>query len=134
MGGPGALAFADDGSATASASPSGTASTSPSASPTHGTGGGTLGAQTITEDFYGLTTDGKQIDGLFTLHSQGVDTAPVVAAAEAFLAGLSDTQRSATQFTVRSAEWRLWSNLDPGEFKRQGVTLADLTVSQNAGP
>ncbi|MGW7260847.1 DUF3500 domain-containing protein [Streptomyces sp. NPDC054834] len=133
MAGAGAVAFADDGTtATASASPSDTASASPSASPTRGTGGGTLGAQTITEDFFGLTTEGKQIDDLFTVHSQGVDTAPVVAAAKAFLAGLTDTQKKATQFTVRSTEWRLWSNLDPGEFKRQGVSLADLTDAQNA--
>jgi hypothetical protein len=132
MSGAGALAFADDGStASPSASASDSASPSPSASPTRGTGGGP-GPQIITEDFYGLTTDGRQIDDLFTIHSQGVDTAPVVAAAKAFLAGLTDTQRTATQFTVRSTEWRQWSNLDPGEFKRQGVSLADLTDAQNA--
>ncbi|MFG2373163.1 DUF3500 domain-containing protein [Streptomyces sp. NPDC048504] len=133
MGGAGAIAFADD-STTATASPSAddSASPSPSASSTRGSGGGTLGAQTITEDFYGLTTDGRQLDDLFTVHSQGVDTGPVVAAAQAFLAGLTATQKTATQFTVHSTEWRLWSNLDPGEFKRQGVSLADLTDDQNA--
>ncbi|MFJ8804409.1 DUF3500 domain-containing protein [Streptomyces sp. NPDC102487] len=129
MGGAGALAFADDG---ATASPSPTGSASPSASPTRGPGGGTLGAQTITEDFYGLTTDGRQIEDLFTIHSRGVETAPVVEAANAFLAGLSDTQKKATQFTVRSTEWRQWSNLDPGGFKRQGVSMDDLSDSQNA--
>jgi hypothetical protein len=133
MGGAGGLAFADSGStASASATPSGSASASPSASATRAPGGGTPGAQTITEDFYGLTTNGKQIDGLFAIHSEGVDTAPVVAAAKAFLAGLTDSQKSTTQFTVHSTEWRLWSNLDPGGFKRQGVSLADLTDTQNA--
>ncbi|MEU6372008.1 DUF3500 domain-containing protein [Streptomyces sp. NPDC046909] len=135
--GAGALAFADDGStatpsASASASASDSASPSPSSSATRAAGGNPLAGLTITEDFYGLTTDGKQVDDLFTIHSQGVDTAPVVAAARAFLAGLTDTQKKATQFTVRSTEWRQWSNLDPGEFKRQGVSLADLTDTQNA--
>ncbi|MGW2824366.1 DUF3500 domain-containing protein, partial [Streptomyces sp. NPDC001443] len=83
------------------------------------------------EDFFGLTTDGRRIDDLFTVHSQGVDTVPVAAAANAFLAGLTGAQKTATQFTVHSTEWRQWSNLDPGEFKRQGVSLADLTDAQN---
>jgi hypothetical protein len=56
----------------------------------------------------------------------------VITAAQAFLAALTDAQRSATQFTVHSTEWRQWSNLDPGEFKRQGVSLADLTDAQNS--
>jgi len=86
--------------------------------------------QTITEDFFGLTTDGRRIDDLFTVHSQRVATAPVVAAAEAFLAGLTETQRSKTQFTIHSTEWRLWSNLDPGGFPRQGVAVADLGTTQ----
>ncbi|WP_217553536.1 DUF3500 domain-containing protein [Streptomyces sp. GbtcB6] len=136
MGGAGAVAFADDGStASPSAAADDSAGPSPSASPTGGGGGGgggILGTQTITEDFYGLTTDGGQIDDLFTLHSKGVDTAPVVAAAQAFLAGLTDAQKAKTQFSLRSTEWRTWSNLDPGEFKRQGVSLADLTDDQNA--
>ncbi|MCI3277959.1 DUF3500 domain-containing protein [Streptomyces cylindrosporus] len=130
MGGAGALAFADDGS-TPSATPTDSASPSPSASPTRAPGGGGPGAQTITEDFFGLTTDGRRLDDLFTIHSQGVDTAPVVAAANAFLAGLTDTQKTATQFTLRSTEWRTWSNLDPGEFPRKGVSFADLTADQN---
>src|SRR4051794_39404100 len=106
------------------------ASASPSGSPTRGPGTG-VGNQTITEDFFGLTTDGKRVDDLFTIHSQGVDTAPVIAAAKAFLAGLTDTQRTTAQFTVRSTEWRLWSNLDPQGFPRQGVSLADLNDTQN---
>ncbi|MEU6194895.1 DUF3500 domain-containing protein [Streptomyces sp. NPDC047061] len=134
MGGAGAVAFATDGSTdTPSAAADYSASPSPSASPTRGGGGGgVLATQTITEDFYRLTTDGRQIDDLFTLHSEGVDTAPVVAAAQAFLAGLTDAQKAKTQFSLRSTEWRTWSNLDPGEFKRQGVSLADLTDEQNA--
>ncbi|MGW4026979.1 DUF3500 domain-containing protein [Streptomyces sp. NPDC005009] len=67
---------------------------------------------------------------LFTIHSTGVATAPVIAAAKAFLAGLTDDQRTSTQFTVHSTEWRLWSNVD--SYDRQGVSLADLSDDQKA--
>ncbi|MFJ4616973.1 DUF3500 domain-containing protein [Streptomyces sp. NPDC088812] len=126
MGGAGAwAALADDTTdATASAVPSG----APSGGPGGGAGG--PGNMTITEDFFGLTTDGKRIDDLFTIHSTGVDTAPVITAANAFLAGLTDDQKTSTQFTVHSTEWRMWSNVD--SYERQGVSLADLTDTQKA--
>lgn len=129
MGGAGAWsALADDTTGTADAS----ASPAPSGAPSGGPGGGAAGPgnQSITEDFFGLTTDGKRIDDLFTIHSTKVATAPVIAAANAFLAGLTDTQKSATQFTVHSTEWRLWSNID--SYDRQGVSLADLSDDQKA--
>ncbi|WP_200308736.1 DUF3500 domain-containing protein [Streptomyces adelaidensis] len=129
MGGAGAwAALADDTTATADAS----ASASPSGAPSGGPGGGTGGPgnQSITEDFFGLTTDGKRIDDLFTIHSTKVATAPVIDAANAFLAGLSDDQKTSTQFTVHSTEWRLWSNID--SYDRQGVSLADLSDDQQA--
>ncbi|MFG2941269.1 DUF3500 domain-containing protein [Streptomyces sp. NPDC048282] len=127
MGSAGAwTALADDSAGTADAS----ASPSPSGAPSGGPGGGTGGPgnQSLTEEFFGLTTDGKRIDDLFTIHSTRVDTAPVITAANAFLAGLTDTQKTATQFTVHSTEWRLWSNID--SYSRQGVSLADLTDTQ----
>ncbi|WP_046728893.1 DUF3500 domain-containing protein [Streptomyces humi] len=127
MGSAGAwTALADDSTGTADAS----ASPSPSAAPSGGPGGGAGGPgnQSLTEEFFGLTTDGRRIDDLFTVHSTRVDTAPVITAANAFLAGLTDTQRSATQFTVHSTEWRLWSNVD--SYSRQGVSLADLSDTQ----
>ncbi|MEV6166550.1 DUF3500 domain-containing protein [Streptomyces sp. NPDC052052] len=133
MGGAGAWsAMADDTTGTADASESAPPSGAPSDGPggPGGPGGGGPGNQTITEDFFGLTTDGKRIDDLFTIHSTKVATAPVIAAANAFLAGLTDTQKTATQFTVHSTEWRLWSNVD--SYDRQGVSLADLTDEQNA--
>lgn len=129
MGGAGAwAALADDATATASADPSAVPSGAPSGGPGGGAGG--PGNQSITEDFFGLTTDGKRVDDLFTIHSTGVKTAPVIAAANAFLAGLSDTQKTSTQFTVHSTEWRLWSNID--SYARQGVSLADLGDDQKA--
>lgn len=129
MGGAGAFtALADD--ATPSADPSGAPSGDPSGGPGGAPGGGGPGEQSLTEEFFGITTDGKRIDDLFTVHSTGVATAPVIAAANAFLAGLTDTQKTATQFTVHSTEWRLWSNID--SYARQGVSLADLTDAQKA--
>ncbi|MEV2213279.1 DUF3500 domain-containing protein [Streptomyces sp. NPDC050997] len=130
MGGAGAwAATADDNTATADATASPTPSGAPSGGP-GGPGGGGPGNQSITEDFFGLTTDGKRIDDLFTIHSTGVTTAPVISAANAFLAGLTDTQKTSTQFTVHSTEWRLWSNID--SYDRQGVSLADLSDDQKA--
>ncbi|MEU6251335.1 DUF3500 domain-containing protein [Streptomyces sp. NPDC047043] len=129
MGGAGAwAAMADDTTGTADA----TASPTPSGAPSGGPGGGAGGPgnQSITEEFFGLTTDSKRIDDLFTIHSTGVATAPVITAANAFLAGLTDTQKTSTQFTVHSTEWRLWSNID--SYARQGVSLADLTDDQKA--
>ncbi|WP_316775753.1 DUF3500 domain-containing protein [Streptomyces sasae] len=127
MGSAGAwTALADDGTGTADAS----AGPSPGAAPSGGPGGGAGGPgnQSLTEEFFGLTTDGKRIDDLFTVHSTKVGTTPVIDAANAFLTGLTDTQKSATQFTVHSTEWRLWSNVD--SYARQGVSLADLTDTQ----
>ncbi|MFI5793005.1 DUF3500 domain-containing protein [Streptomyces sp. NPDC051677] len=131
MGGAGAwAAMADDATPTAdaSASPSGAPSGAPSGGPGGGAGG--PGNQSITEDFFGLTTDGKRIDDLFAIHSTGVKTAPVLTAANAFLAGLTDTQKTSTQFTIHATEWRLWSNID--SYDRQGVSLADLSDDQKA--
>ncbi|MFJ8108195.1 DUF3500 domain-containing protein [Streptomyces sp. NPDC096132] len=129
MGGAGAwAAMADDTTGTADASASAVPSGAPSGGPGGGAGG--PGNQSITEDFFGLTTDGKRIDDLFTIHSTGVATAPVISAANAFLAGLSDDQKTSTQFTVHSTEWRLWSNVD--SYDRQGVSLADLSDDQKA--
>ncbi|MGP2435933.1 DUF3500 domain-containing protein [Streptomyces sp. JW3] len=126
MGGVGAWSALADDTTTADASASASPSAAPSGDP--GAGAGGPGNQTITEDFFGLTTDGKRIDDLYSIHSTKVDTAPVIAAAEAFLAGLTDDQKTATQFTVHSTEWRLWSNVDG--YSRQGVSLADLTDAQ----
>ncbi|MEU3615059.1 DUF3500 domain-containing protein [Streptomyces sp. NPDC006872] len=130
MGGAGAwAAMADDTTATADA----TASASPSGAPSGGPGGGAGGAmptEGITEEFFGLTTDGKRLDDLYTIHSQKVTTAPVIAAAKAFLAGLSDSEKSDAQFAIHSTEWRLWSNTDA--YSRQGVSIADLSDEKNA--
>jgi hypothetical protein len=135
--GSGAAAFAAMGAETlyagvaqaADPSPSASASTMPSGGPpTGGPGGGGPGNQSVTDDFFGLTTDGYRIDDLYTIHSTGVSTKTVVAAATAFLAALTDTQKTAAQFDVRSVEWRQWSNVD--SYTRNGVQLGEMTAVQ----
>lgn len=84
----------------------------------------------LAEPFRGVTTDGTVRPDLFGIRSTGVSTAPVKAAAEAFLAGLSDAQRRATTFGVEDDEWRRWANVH--RYARQGVAFRDLDESQRA--
>lgn len=60
-------------------------------------------------------------------------TAKVVAAAEAFLATLDDTQRSKVQFEFSNNAQRVkWSNFPTGIFQRAGLRMGDLTEAQQA--
>jgi len=82
----------------------------------------------LAEPFRGVTTDGATQTGLFRIESSGVSTAPVKAAAEAFLAGLSEAQRQATSFAVDDDEWRRWANVH--RYPRQGVAFRDMDQRQ----
>src|SRR5690606_30757851 len=62
--------------------------------------------------------------------SSGVSTAPVQAAAEAFLAALDDGQRAAIQFPVDDLEWRRWANQSIYDFSRQGLALEAMDSAQ----
>lgn len=86
------------------------------------------GAQNLTDDSLGITTDGNVIEGLFPIRSTGVSTEPICTTAETFLASLTDGQRSAIQFPIDDEEWRLWSNIDT--YQRQGVSLEEMTQAQ----
>jgi hypothetical protein len=86
----------------------------------------------LAEPFVGLRGRGGPTAGLFPIRASGVTTAPVVAAAEAFLAALTPTQTLRTIFAVNDDEWRRWSNVDNGLFTRQGVSLRDMTPPQRA--
>ena len=81
--------------------------------------------------FVGLTTDGTPRAGLFPLHRTGVSVAPLVAAAEAFLAALTPAVRETASFPIDSNEWRTWSNIHP-YLMRHGVSLRDLNDAQRA--
>lgn len=82
----------------------------------------------LAEPFRGVTTDGTVRPGLFGIRSTGVTTAPVKAAAEAFLAGLSEAQRRATTFGVEDDEWRRWANVH--RYARQGVAFSEMNAQQ----
>ena len=82
----------------------------------------------LAEPFKGITTNGRVEPGLFAIRSTGVSTAPVRTAAEAFLAGLTPTQRDKTVFAVDDAEWRKWMN--QSFYVRQGVSFLDMTAAQ----
>ena len=82
----------------------------------------------LSEPFKGVTTRGEVVPGLYRLQSTGVSTRPVRAAAEAFLASLTEEQRKRTLYPVDDDEWRKWDNrhFPP----RQGVSFKELDAGQ----
>jgi len=86
----------------------------------------------IAQPFVGVTTpDGKR-EGLFPVKPTGVSTAPLVAAAQAFVATLTPEQKLHTVFGVDDPEWRRWCNVDNGIYVRQGVSLRSMNDAQRA--
>jgi hypothetical protein len=94
--------------------------------PRRGPRGG--GEASLAQPFRGIASGGKIEKGLFKIQSTGVSTEPVVKAAEAFLAGLSDEQRKRTTFPVDDLEWRKWDNRH--FYKRQGVGFDEMDAKQ----
>src|SRR5689334_5760694 len=82
----------------------------------------------LAQPFKGITARGEVERGLFAIRSTGVSTAPVRAAADAFLAGLTAAQRRKTTFAVGDDEWRKWMN--QSFYVRQGVSLLEMTPAQ----
>jgi hypothetical protein len=82
----------------------------------------------VADPFKGVTTNGNVVPGLFRIESTGVSTKPVRAAADAFLAGLTDEQRAKTIFPVNDDEWRKWDNRSFPP--RQGVGFNEMTGAQ----
>jgi hypothetical protein len=82
----------------------------------------------LAEPFKGITANGTVEPGLFGIHSTGVSTEPVRAAAERFLASLTKEQRDRTMFAVDDPEWRKWMNQH--FYVRQGISLHEMTDSQ----
>jgi hypothetical protein len=87
-------------------------------------------AKAVAEPFKGVTANGEVQAGLFGLKSTGVTTAPLVAAATAFIASLTPEQKLHTVFGVDSPEWRRWCNVDNGIYTRQGVSLRSMNPAQ----
>jgi Protein of unknown function (DUF3500) len=62
--------------------------------------------------------------------AQSAVTAKVVAAANAFLATLSDAERARCMFGFTSSQRTGWSNLPSGIFQRNGMRFGDMTSRQ----
>lgn len=86
------------------------------------------GRAAITGPFKGVTAKGELETGLFKIKATGVSTEPVRKAAEAFLAGLTESQRAKTLFPVDDLEWQLWDNRHFAA--RQGVGFTEMDGRQ----
>ena len=89
-------------------------------------------ARAMGEPFRGLTTSEGLIEGLFSVRETGVSTAPVLEAANAFLATLDTAALSRSHFAIEDPEWRDWSNVDVGIFARRGISLEEMNEEQKA--
>jgi hypothetical protein len=78
--------------------------------------------------FVGITTDGQVVPNLFRA-KPGPSLAPVVEAAEAFIAALEPGQRRSMTFDLEADRWRTWSNIHIFTM-RDGICLADLRPPQ----
>jgi hypothetical protein len=82
------------------------------------------------EEFKGITTGGKAAaTGLFPIFKTGISVQPIVDAALAFAALLTDEQRKAVNFDVDSTQWRAWQNMHVF-LLRHGLLLRDLAEAQ----
>jgi hypothetical protein len=82
----------------------------------------------LAEAFKGVTTKGTVQRGLFPIRSTGVSTAPVRAAADAYLASLTEEQRKRTLYAVDDLEWRKWNNVH--RYARQGLSFLEMSEPQ----
>src|SRR5262249_10504245 len=65
------------------------------------------------EPYRGLPADGSLVPELYAARPTGISTAPILAAARALLASLSEEQRQQATFAVDDDNWRRWSNIHP---------------------
>ncbi|CAL9413715.1 hypothetical protein SUDANB58_01699 [Streptomyces sp. enrichment culture] len=115
--------------ASGTADPAAASSGAPSGMPSGGPGGMGPGVTEVKyADFVGVTTDGKVVEDLYSVHSTGVSTDAVVKAAQDFLDGLTAKERRAAVFEVDDDEWLAWSNVDG--YEREGARMGDLTEKQ----
>ena len=87
------------------------------------------GKRELSQDFKGITTDGRLMPGLFPLGRTGISTERVASAAAAYLRSLTPDQRRLGSFEVKSAAWRQWCNVHP-YLMRHGLCLKALESSQ----
>jgi len=59
-----------------------------------------------------------------------VSTKPIKLAGETFLKSLTRDQLAKTQYDINSKEWQKWANVDNGLYKREGVSIKEMTQLQ----
>lgn len=79
----------------------------------------------LANEFAGLTSDGATQDGLFPIVKTGVSTGPVVEAANALRAALTEAQWDAASFEIDDDAWRRWHNMHIF-LMRHGLMLEEL--------
>ena len=85
----------------------------------------------VTEPFVGIQTSDNDLPAdLFPIRATGVSTEPIRKAATQFLESLKPDQLKRTQFAIDDSEWQRWSNIDNGNYKRQGVSLREMSDEQ----
>jgi len=85
----------------------------------------------LAQAFKGVTAGAEAAPGLFPIERTGVSTAPLRAAAQAFLAALTPEQREKTLLPIGAAEWRRWSNVHM-TLMRHGLCFVEMGETQRA--
>lgn len=83
----------------------------------------------LAEDLKGITAGGQTPPGLFPIRKTGVSVQPVIDAALAFLALLTEAEQKAVSFAADSTQWRAWHNMHPF-LLRHGLLLDVLSERQ----
>ncbi len=80
----------------------------------------------LADEFKGITAEGNAApQGLFPIFTTGISVQPIIDAALAFAALLTDEERKAVSFAVDSPQWRAWHNMHPF-ILRHGLLLDAL--------
>jgi hypothetical protein len=86
--------------------------------------------ENLNKPFEGIATSKGIEKGLFPIKSTGVTTKPIKKAGETFLKSLTKEQLAKTQFEIQNNEWQKWANMDNGLYKRQGISIKEMTKDQ----
>jgi len=86
--------------------------------------------ENLNKPYVGIVTSKRIEKGLFKIQSTGVSTEPIKKAAQTFLKSLTKIQLAKTQFDIQNNEWQKWSNVDNGLYKRQGISIQQMSIGQ----
>ena len=84
----------------------------------------------LAQEYRGIETDAGRETNLFSIKPTGISTESIQKAAKTFLRSLNPEQENRTIFPIEDKEWRMWSNVDNGIYKRQGVSIKEMDENQ----